>query len=66
MHGCMLTASGLATAPCCSGPKVEAAAAAVTNAEDKEFAKEYFRSLVDEKKALMAMKSQLLAGVQDG
>jgi len=67
MHGCMLTASGLATALCCSGPKIEAAFAAVDTAEDKEFAKEYFRSLVAKEKALLAERrerQQQLAGGQ--
>ena len=60
----MLTAFGLATTLCCSGPKIEAAAAAVATAEDKEFAKEYFRSLVTKEKMLLAMKDKLLAGGQ--
>ena len=56
-----------ATTLCCSGPKIEAAAAAVATAEDKEFAKEYFRSLVTEKKTLLAERrdrQQQLAGGQ--
>ena len=55
---------GLATTLCCRGLEIKAAVAAVATAEDKEFAKEYFRSLVTEKKTLLAMKDKLLAGGQ--
>ena len=61
-HGRMLIAATL----CCRGPKVEAAAATVATADDKEFAKELYRNLVDEKKALLAIslskEKQLVGG----
>ena len=63
----MLMTYGLATTLCCRGLEIKAAAAAVATAEDKEFAKEYFRSLVTEKKTLLAERrdrQQQLAGGQ--
>ena len=60
----MLMASGLASTLCCRGLEIKMAAAAVATAEDKEFAKEYFRSLVTKEKMLLAMKDKLLAGGQ--
>ena len=63
----MLTASGLATTLCCRGPKIEAAAAAVATAEDKEFAKVHYGNLVTKENALLAERrdrQQQLAGGQ--
>jgi hypothetical protein len=66
-HGRMLTASGLATTLCRRGLEIKAAAAAVATTEDKDFAKEYFRSLVTKEKTLLAERrdrQQQLAGGQ--
>ena len=57
-HGRMLIAATL----CCRGPKIEAAAAAVATADDKEFAKELYRNLVVKEKALLAIRDKLLEG----
>ena len=50
---------------CCRGAKIEAAAAAVATADDKEFAKEIYRDLVDKEKTLLGMRAirdELLSG----
>ena len=57
-HDRMLIAATL----CCRGAKIEAAAAAVATAVDKEFAKEVYRNLVVHEEALLAIRDKLLEG----